>query len=101
MLAARPEIDRVDRIVWRRSANVAQCYAHVARARLLLYRVQNIERQSFRRLDARPDRCAESQKELTGGDSRKNLPSEIGTKKHDQHHGNDNISRDRNASDSK
>src|SRR5215471_9752662 len=99
MLAAGPEIDGVDRIAWRRRANVAQRYAHVSSARLLLDRVQNIEGQSFRRLDARPDRCPESQKKLGAGDSRKNLPSEIRTKKRHHHHGKDNISRDRETSD--
>src|SRR6266704_3058446 len=81
MLAARPEIDRINRIVRWRRANVAQRHAYVARAGFLLYRLQHAERQSFRRLDARPDRCAESQIQLTGGDSRKNLPSEIRTEK--------------------
>src|SRR6266702_1359803 len=101
MLAARPQIDRINRIVRRWRANVAQRYAHIPRAGFSLYCVQDAERQSFRRLDARPDRCAESQKQLAGGDSRKNLTSEIRTEKRRHQHRNDNISRDREASDGK
>src|SRR2546430_8427534 len=101
MLAARPQIDRINRIVRRWRANVAQRYAHIPRAGFSLYCVQDAERQSFRRLDARPDRCAESQKQLAGGDSRKNLTSEIRTEKRRHQRGNDDISRDREASDGK
>ena len=95
MLTASPEINRVDRIVGRRRANVAQRNADVSRAGRLLNCMQNAESESFRCFHSRADGRAEPQEKLPRGNPRKDFSSKIRPEQSNHQKGTQNIRRDR------
>ena len=90
VLAARPQVNRVDGVVRRRGADIAQSGGYVSRSGGFVDRAQNLERQALRRFHAGPNRCAKTQQQLARGDSRKDLPSDEGSHQpNDQQSGHD------------
>src|SRR5713226_10205263 len=80
MLSARPEINRIDGITWRRGTDITQRGRYIPCSRGLLNRAEHIQGQSLSRLHTRSDGRPKTQQKLAGRNARKDLPPEIGAR---------------------
>src|SRR5262249_19175227 len=79
VLATRPKVDAVNRIVRRNGADVTQRYGHISIARSFLNGAKYIKGEPLRRFHPSPGRRAETQEQLASRDSWKNLTAKIWT----------------------
>src|SRR5437016_7810960 len=97
MLTASPKVDRVNGIVRRWRANVAQGHTDIARTGRFLNEVEHTKRESFRGFHTCPDGRSEPQQKLTGSDPREDLSSEIRAEQDNHQNGSENVRRDRKS----